>query len=485
MQKDTETSPKKLVIYTVLTGSKEPLGNPLEFLQTAETDLEIAFACITDNPDFKSDIWRFLPIDQRTLVAPADKLSRHPKCNPHLYFPDFEYSLFIDNIVKFKRLPTSADLTENNLSGGEGYIFKVFPHFHRKYLQEEALAIVSLKYDSFENISRQLDFYQSVMPLEKIEPLTTGTVLLRKHHHPLLKDFGQLWWQQILQFSKRDQMSLDFCIKHLGVTLSYFDGIKNDNEFIHKPNSMTGRVRSSFDEKKYQWIHRNNAEAVASPKQHFLRHGALNHERYEKPSEVFEFSCFLADSSLGNVVPPRRNLSSSFFDFFAMNCPQVQDAMLLVFETSSEAGVGFNERESLPALSALKKMSKTLGVQSSVSTQVINADEFKFDVRMKAENVSGFDMLVVLGYPIQQIVHLDKLLEKLISEQATHLRILFDGHLPFKVLGHIFAQFSEYADIEKFEVSNSWHDSIGVEITNSMITIKLVKKSKENESLSL
>jgi hypothetical protein len=294
----------RLVIYTVLIGSKEPLGNPLAILpEDATSDLNLRFVCFTDDPSQPSSVWTMRPIGMNHL--PPEKLSRRPKAMPHEYFPDDEFSLYIDNTVKFKRLPQSSDLPLP-----PGPPMRGFKHATRNNPREEAMAVAMLGYDDTATLVRQMDFYKSQGPLEDLTPLTTGTVLMRRHHEQSVRQFGTIWWENILAFSKRDQLSIAYALQSAGLDVGYYPGITRDNEFVHWAGSLSpDRVKANFDDKRYAWIHRDDPEAHGNPRGHFLKNGVGDDSRYMKHSDLLEYLCFDLGSSLGSFVPPRRRLA--------------------------------------------------------------------------------------------------------------------------------------------------------------------------------
>jgi hypothetical protein len=77
---------KKLAIYTVLTGDKEPLGDPLLHLRSYETDLKISLICFTDKPNLESKVWEIRWFDTHSL--PPEKSSRRPKILAYQYLSD-------------------------------------------------------------------------------------------------------------------------------------------------------------------------------------------------------------------------------------------------------------------------------------------------------------------------------------------------------------------------------------------------------------
>jgi hypothetical protein len=56
-----------LVIYTCLTGTKEALGNPIESVSSAYSDLNIRFICFTDSASSNSDVWEIVTFDSLGL----------------------------------------------------------------------------------------------------------------------------------------------------------------------------------------------------------------------------------------------------------------------------------------------------------------------------------------------------------------------------------------------------------------------------------
>jgi hypothetical protein len=224
---------------------------------------------------------------------------------PHEYFPDDEFSLYIDNTVKFKRLPQSSDLPLP-----PGPPMRGFKHATRNNPREEAMAVAMLGYDDTATLVRQMDFYKSQGPLEDLTPLTTGTVLMRRHHAQDVRQFGTFWWENILAFSKRDQLSIAYALQSAGLEVDYYPGITRDNEFVHWAGGLSpDRVKANFDDKRYAWIHRDDPEAQGNPRGHFLKTGAGDDSRYFKHSDLLEYLCFDLGSSLGSFVPPRRRLA--------------------------------------------------------------------------------------------------------------------------------------------------------------------------------
>jgi hypothetical protein len=379
----------RLAVYTVLMGDKEPLGNPLcDLPPGATTDIDVDYLCITDNHKLQSEVWKFAYIDSGHL--PPEKLSRRPKTMPHAYLADYDFSLYIDNTVALKRLPCLRDLATTR-----PYLFKVFRHATRHNPWEEADAVATLGYEDVGTICAQLDFYAKKRRLESITPLSTCTVILRSHNHAKVAEFGATWWEEILAFSKRDQLSFDFSLMNTGCAVEYFNGFTHENEFIRWPvRPRERRVLASFDARRYAWMHRDDPEAVKNPRAHFLAHEHGDGATYAHTIPLFEYICHKQGSSLGSHVSPRRGVGVALGDVLA-NYRERSGKLLLVRIRDEAAPLRFFEDE--------------LGAGSQAVSMMLNKYRAQtFDVSAtdlcKPEVVFGnapdrYDAMVVLGLP--------------------------------------------------------------------------------------
>ncbi len=396
---------QRLVIYTALIGPKEQLGNPLADLPAGATsDLDLDFVCLTDDPTLRSDVWRMQLIPSGHV--PPEKLSRRPKALAHEYFPDAAFSLYIDNTVSFKRLPRMSDLATQRPA-----LFRAFRHATRVNPQQEATAIAALGYDDVSVICNQLDFYAARRPLQTITPLTTATVLLRSHHDATIKRFGVTWWESILAFSKRDQLSFDFALQESACTVEYFDGFTHDNSFIHWRGSVSPyRVKASFDAKRYAWRHRHEPDALRDPKAHFLAHSGGNDEPYLKSGTLLEFLCHAQGSSLGALVSPRRGMAGALESLLAPHRREGQRYLLARVQGSSHPH-GFDPTELDTAAAALSAfLSPAKGTLIDLPAADLNADG-----KVYTTEQAPYDLVVVLGAAGEQLTSTVQKLQRLMN----------------------------------------------------------------------
>jgi asparagine synthase (glutamine-hydrolysing) len=406
---------QRLVVYTALIGAKEALANPLAHLPPgANTDLDLDFVCITDNADLRSPVWRFMSIGARHL--PPERLSRRPKALPHEYFPDAEFSLYVDNTVSFKRLPQASDLhTEGPL------LFRAFQHGTRHNPGEEATAVAMLGYDDTEVICRQLDFYAALRPLPSITPLTTATVLLRQHHAPAVRRFGVLWWESILAFSKRDQLSFDFARIEAECPLEYWPGATHDNPLLDWNGSLSPqRVRASFDNKRYAWLHRSEPDAQQDPRAHFLRQGGGMGSSYDRATDLLEYVCHMVGSSLGDQVSPRRGAARALESLLAPHRSAGQRYLL----ARVQGGTGAQAFDATELEHAGQALAMLLNPAQGTLID-LQAAELQADGKVYSTAQVAYDLIVLIGADGPQLgAAVQKLHRLLRRDQGSFVAVL-------------------------------------------------------------
>ena len=453
---------KRLVVYTVLTGVKEPLGNPLSALTgDASSDLAIDYVCFTDNRTLSSKVWTMRYIDD--IPLPSEKLSRRPKALPHEYLQEWDYSLYIDNIVVFKRLPCEADLAHTG-----PYLFRVFKHATRSNPRQEAEAIVQLSYEKVDKLCEQMDFYERQFPLESITPLSTCTVILRQHNHPALVKHGVTWWEQILNFGKRDQMSFDFAAKWTRTLPSHFPGFKHDSDLIQfTANVQPDRVHASFDPVKYAWMHRQEPAARKNPRQHYLDHGRHSGLDYKAPVELMEYLCRLIGSSLGRASAPRRDVARSLQEL--LKSRRGQPGRMLFVRVKAPQEVGEFTLEEFDT--AERTLGTFLSTHTAVRLELDSSQLNQGDLALKPSD-GRFDVVVVLGLPGPLIEKAAKLVKQALQGE----------HALFCALCSSSARSQDIATTEQLlteglgptttlqsQIEASHHDSLDQSLTNSLV----------------
>jgi hypothetical protein len=220
------------VVYTVLTGSHGLLADP--FPPGCGGFERI---CFTDNPDLQSEDWSIVRMDP-ALLDPARE-SRRPKILAHRFLPDFEISLYVDGTVRFKVDPTVVISHCLDIDSS----FACFRHPWRNCVYAEGEEVIRLGYDRETRVREQLDHYRTT-GFPEHAGLIAGTMLIRRHNDEHVVALAERWFEQVLRFSKRDQVSFNYVAWELGFEYALLPGELTDNDWIDWP-SGGDRIRGA------------------------------------------------------------------------------------------------------------------------------------------------------------------------------------------------------------------------------------------------
>ena len=227
---EIKVNPKSCVVYTAITNST----NNYDTLKRQKKDNDgTEFIAFLETP-VPSDFWKFQQI--HTKFDDPNRNAKIHKILPHIYFPDKEYSLWIDGSVTI-RFPFSVSrLAEIYLADAD---IALFQHHERDCIYDEADVCIQRKLDNQAVILKQIKKYRS-----ENYPAHNGlgecTVLLRRHTDKI-KQFNEMWWYEICNGSRRDQISFNYVVRKLGLKVNYFPGdIKKEN-YLFSRHMHNGR----------------------------------------------------------------------------------------------------------------------------------------------------------------------------------------------------------------------------------------------------
>ena len=195
-----------LVLYSALYGAKEPL-NP-DVFGPSDGFRRVIF---TDNPDLRVPGVEIMhdPLDG---LDPA-RASRRAKLRPHAYFPDAEWSIWLDN--KSRLLMPPAQIIET-LTAHSAAGFHAFAHFRRNCVYQEGQAVWENGLDDHRVVRHRLDAYRNEN-LPENAGLIEGHFIVRRHHDPEVAHFGDRWMEHVLRYSRRDQLSFPYLAHKLAL----------------------------------------------------------------------------------------------------------------------------------------------------------------------------------------------------------------------------------------------------------------------------
>eukprot|EP00268_Persea_americana_P025504 TRINITY_DN2486_c1_g1_i1.p1 TRINITY_DN2486_c1_g1~~TRINITY_DN2486_c1_g1_i1.p1 ORF type:complete len:501 (+),score=68.77 TRINITY_DN2486_c1_g1_i1:536-2038(+) len=168
-------------------------------------------------------IWRLVILHQPPFDEPR-RNGKVPKILTHRLFPQAQYSIWIDGKMELTVDPLL--ILERYLWRGK-HTFAIARHKHHQSIYEEADAIKRRK-----RYARPLiDLHMKIYRYEGMElwnpkkrtasDVPEGAVIIREHT-PLNNLFSCLWFNEVNQFTPRDQLSFGYVVYRLGESFKFF-----------------------------------------------------------------------------------------------------------------------------------------------------------------------------------------------------------------------------------------------------------------------
>lgn len=213
-------------VYSTLIGGYENLTE-LTFAKEPGID----YLLFTDNPKLTSKTWQVICIE-KTWPLDNVRSQRALKTIGHPMLEKYETTLYIDNNVVLKK-PASElfSLLPPNAEISFAY------HSSRETLQEEFEAVRRQRLDSLARITEQNNHYQQLWPEVLDERPIWGGMILRRNTEAV-KNFNRIWYEHILRYSRRDQLSLLVALKLAMPQISYFDLDHEESEYHYRDHAI-------------------------------------------------------------------------------------------------------------------------------------------------------------------------------------------------------------------------------------------------------
>ena len=210
-------------VYTALLGNYEELNE-----QPVALKSDVDFICFTDNKELTSKTWKIIQVDP---VFPLDPIrsSRMIKICPQRFLPNYDISLYIDNSVTLKVIP--ENIFEELMS--EDYDLVCMKHSFRNTVLDEFEEVLHLQFDNLNIILEQLNAYSLINPEIFSQKPCWGGFLIRKHNKKIVKDAMEDWLAQVMRYSRRDQLSLNYIISKYKLNIKKLD-LDNQSTIYHQ-----------------------------------------------------------------------------------------------------------------------------------------------------------------------------------------------------------------------------------------------------------
>lgn len=192
----------KICVYTVNTGKYDIVSTPIY------VDENIDYFIITDNEvSTEQDVWKKIDVPQDIKQYSALEQARYIKTHPHRFFSEYDYSIFIDGNIKI-----TCDIRPLVYSMIEAKkIMAIHRHQARDCVYDEAKAIYAVGKAKRHDLNKQLEHYKKEA-FPRHFGLFETNVIIRQHNHADCIAVMDTWWQEIKDYTKRDQMSFTYAL---------------------------------------------------------------------------------------------------------------------------------------------------------------------------------------------------------------------------------------------------------------------------------
>ncbi len=214
------TALPKIILFSALYGDKEPL-NPNVFggFRGGRTVL------VSDRP-------REVPDGVELILDPAGALdparaSRRSKLMPHRFFPDADWSVWLDNKSRLLRDPAGIVAAVRAQGGAD---FFAYPHFRRDCVYDEGQTVWENGLDDYRTVRERMNTYRNEgMP--RHFGLIEGHFIVRRHTGAVAA-FGEAWFDHVCRYSRRDQISFPYLVWKTGFPYALITAISRPETVI-------------------------------------------------------------------------------------------------------------------------------------------------------------------------------------------------------------------------------------------------------------
>jgi len=203
------------VLYTAIFGDRDDL-------KPIKREKGIDYVVFTHNPELKSN-------DFTVVVCPLIDIdpcrnARFYKVNSDFVLKDYEYSAWIDANISWYGSNLGA-LFDKYLKYHD---IAIHSHPKRNCIYDEAEKCIESERDRKELILAQMEKYKA-----EYYPANYGLVsssIVFRRHTRAATHFNHQWWNEVLNHSRRDQLSFNYVAWKLGIEYFTIPGhVKNNN----------------------------------------------------------------------------------------------------------------------------------------------------------------------------------------------------------------------------------------------------------------
>lgn len=200
----SSTYPKnaRIVVYTCNFGDYESIKEPRQI------DESVDYVLFTENEKLTSKNWHVKVINN--YGHDPRRASRLPKILPHMYLPDYDFSIYIDSSLELLshdvRLMVAECLADEDIA--------LFRHYKRNCVYDEIDCVLNDKDRKLSNPKKAhsiLNKYKD-MKYPKNNGLFENAIIFRRHNSNVAK-LNEIWWREFADGPERDQFTFMYALQ--------------------------------------------------------------------------------------------------------------------------------------------------------------------------------------------------------------------------------------------------------------------------------
>ncbi len=237
----------KKVIYTCLFGNYDILLQPLV------VDDSFDYVCFSnDFEEKKNGVWeiRKLSVSQK---HGSSWMSRYAKIQPHRVLQEYDFSVYIDANIQI--IDSSFyDIINKRIE--EGHLVNQVPHLISNCIYDEIRKTYFAGRVSWKEAKLH---YRHLMNNNFPEQygLFENNIILRKHNDKSVVVISEAWWNEYINYSKRDQFSLMYVYWKFHYTPSYIFDSRHNTRNV-ECLKYHHHVKAGMWESHLNWMNRDN-----------------------------------------------------------------------------------------------------------------------------------------------------------------------------------------------------------------------------------
>lgn len=222
----------KTVVYSCVTGKYDKVMTTILGSQALPED-DVSYVLFSDQHKVETTYlatgnhieWSIRPPKWKHPLCQR-RTARWHKVNSHVLFPDAEFVVWFDGSQRIKPIQVHKDLVLPCMTDHDIAAFK---HPDRTCVYQELAACKKLKKDNAALMESQIQVYRKAgyPPFNGL----VETACLVRRHTPEAILFNKSWWDQLQNYSYRDQLSFNYAAWKLGIKYGCVPGRRDASAY--------------------------------------------------------------------------------------------------------------------------------------------------------------------------------------------------------------------------------------------------------------